>query len=434
MDAVAQAGEPAAAPRRAKIIAAAAVGNALEWYDFSVYALFAIYIAPNVFVSSDGVTGLIGAFLVFGVGFVARPLGAVLLGAYGDRAGRRAALTLSLAVMALGTLIIAITPPYAAIGIGAPLMILAGRVLQGLSAGGELGGAVSFLVEHAPPERRGFYAAWLQSSMAVSNILGALVATTLSLWLTPAELSDWGWRVPFVIGLAIVPVGLWLRAGIADSPAFEQVRAAHAAVQGGPLEPIRRVFVEESRALLAAAGISVVWVVAVYALIIYMPTHMQRTLGFTPAQAFGAALAGNVCMAVGCLGAGWLADRFGRVRVVRAGAVLLLAAVLPLLWWVASVHSVLVLVLVQTAFCLCVALFAGSVPALIAELFPTALRSSGVSLGYNFSATVFSGFAPALLTFLTERSGSALAPAVYVMAAAVVSLIALSRLPTRMHT
>lgn len=415
-----------------RAIAAAAVGNVLEWYDFSVYALFAVYIAPNVFVSKDGVVGLISAFLVFGVGFVARPLGAVLLGAYGDRAGRRAALTLSLMLMGAGTFCIAFAPPFAAIGLGAPLLILCGRVLQGLSAGGELGGAVSFLVEHAPPERRGFYAAWLQSSMAISNILCALVAASLSALLTREELTAWGWRVPFILGLVVVPIGLWLRSGIRDTPAFEAARAAHAG-RPGALAPIRRVISEQPRALVAAFGISIVWVVAVYALIIYMPTYMQRSLGFTPGQAFGAALVGNICMAIVCLIAGTIADRYGRVRVVRAAALTLALAVVPVLAWVASERTVASLFAAQASFCVLVALFAGSVPALIAELFPTELRASGVSLGYNLAATVFGGFAPAVLTFLTESAGSVLAPAYYVLAAAVVSLLALFTVPPRMH-
>lgn len=417
-----------------RAIAAAAIGNALEWYDFSVYALFAIYIAPNVFARGDAVAGLIGAFLVFGIGFIARPVGAVWLGAYADRAGRRAALTLSLVVMALGTLCIAIAPPYAAIGVGAPLVILCGRLLQGLSAGGEMGGAVSFLVEHAPPERRGRYASWLQSTMAVSNILGALVAASLALLLTPSQLAAWGWRIPFILGLAIAPVGLWLRRSLAETPAFEAARAARAGRRESALGPIREVLATEPAALAVATGVSIVWVVAVYTLVIYLPTYVQRTLHFSAAEAFEASLAGNLCMVFGCIASGWLADRFGRVRMVRIGAFLLLVCVWPLLAWVAAVHTLAVLSLGQALFCLLVAVFAGSAPSVLAQLFPTALRSSGVSLSYNFAATVFGGFAPAVLTFLTESTGNRRAPAFYVMAAAAVSLVALCFMPRKAHS
>lgn len=412
-----------------RAVAAAAIGNALEWFDFTVYALFAMTIAPVVFPPQDRVAGMIAAFLVFGVGFIARPVGAVVLGAYGDRAGRRAALTASLALMAAGTLCIAVAPPYAAIGLGAPVLLLCGRILQGLSAGGELGGAVSFLVEHAPPGKRGLYAAWLQGSMALSNIFGALVATAVTSLLSPAALAAWGWRVPFIIGLAIVPVGLWLRSRVADTPEFERSRAASRAAGTATSGPLRELLASHGRALAVATGVSVVWVVAVYSLVIYLPTFVQRSLGFAAPQAFTAALVGNLCMAAGCIGAGWLADRHGRRRVVSAGAAVLLLVSWPLLAWLADARSMPVLVLVQSAFCLAVALFAGSAPALVAELFPVEVRSSGVAVGYNLAATVFGGFAPAVLTFLTERANTPMAPAWYVMAAAVVSLVALSFAP-----
>jgi MFS transporter, MHS family, proline/betaine transporter len=414
----------------ARAILAASIGNALEWYDFSVYAFFAIYISRNVFPNQGGASALINAFLIYGVAFVARPVGAVLLGAYGDRSGRRAALTLSLILMAAGSLCIAVAPPYAVIGIGAPLLILCGRLLQGLSAGGEIGGAVSFLVEHAPPERRGAYAAWLQSSMGVSNILGALTGATLSAALTPEQLSSWGWRVPFILGLSVAPVGLWLRASLEETPAFEAAeRERGAAAPQHLLTSLRDVFVEQPRALAVAAGISIVWVVGVYTLLLYMPTYVQRSLGFTPSEAFTASVVGNVAMAVGCILAGRLSDRIGRTLTVRIGTLLLLIATYPVLAWVVSARTVTALFIGQTLFCAIVSVFTGSVPAVLASLFPPRLRSTGVSLTYNFAAVVFGGFAPAVLTFLTESTHNIMAPAFYVVAAATVSLIALAFVP-----
>jgi MFS transporter, MHS family, proline/betaine transporter len=413
----------------ARAILAASIGNALEWYDFTVYAFFAIYIAHNVFVDSGAVSALISAFLVYGVGFIARPVGAVLLGAYADRSGRRAALTLALILMAAGVFCIAVTPPYAVAGIGAPLLILCGRLLQGLSAGGEIGGAVSFLVEHAPPERRGSYAAWLQSSMAVSNILGALVGATLSTLLTPEQLGSWGWRIPFILGLSIAPVGLWLRAGLEETPAFAAAEREHAAEPKRLLKSLRDVFADEPKALLIATGISVVWVIAVYTLVIYMPTYMQRSLGFRPSEAFAASIVGNIAMAIGCIAAGRISDRIGRLLTVRIGTLLLLVSTYPVLAWVVSTRTLTALFVGQTLFCALVSVFTGSVPAVMAALFPTRLRSTGVSLTYNFAAVVFGGFAPAVLTFLTENTHTTMAPAFYVVAAAVVSLIALAFVP-----
>ena len=413
----------------ARAILAASIGNALEWYDFSVYAFFAIYISHNVFPNQGSAAALINAFLIYGVAFVARPVGAVLLGAYGDRSGRRAALTLSLILMAAGSLCIAVAPPYAVIGIGAPLLIVCGRLLQGLSAGGEIGGAVSFLVEHAPPSRRGTYAAWLQSSMGVSNILGALTGATLSAVLTPEQLGSWGWRVPFVLGLSVAPVGLWLRASLEETPAFEAAERERAAQPKHLLTSLRGVFVEQPKALAVAAGISIVWVVSVYTLLLYMPTYVQRSLGFTPSQAFTASVVGNVAMAVGCILAGRLSDRIGRTLTVRIGTLLLLVTTYPVLAWVVSTRTVTALFIGQTLFCAIVSVFTGSVPAVLASLFPARLRSTGVSLTYNFAAVVFGGFAPAVLTFLTESTHNTMAPAFYVVAAATVSLIALAFVP-----
>jgi MHS family proline/betaine transporter-like MFS transporter len=332
--------------------------------------------------------------------------------------------------MAAGSLCIAVAPPYAVIVIGAPLLILCGRLLQGLSAGGEIGGAVSFLVEHAPPERRGAYAAWLQSSMGVSNILGALTGATLSAALTPEQLSSWGWRVPFILGLSVAPVGLWLRASLEETPAFEAAeRERGAAAPQHLLTSLRDVFVEQPRALAVAAGISIVWVVGVYTLLLYMPTYVQRSLGFTPSEAFTASVVGNVAMAVGCILAGRLSDHIGRTLTVRIGTLLLLIATYPVLAWVVSARTVTALFIGQTLFCAIVSVFTGSVPAVLASLFPPRLRSTGVSLTYNFAAVVFGGFAPAVLTFLTESTHNIMAPAFYVVAAAIVSLIALAFVP-----
>src|SRR3984885_4021034 len=183
----------------------------LEWYDFTVYALFAGYIAGNFFPSHDANTRLLQTFLVFGLGFVVRPLGAVLIGNFGDRAGRKAALTLTILLMAAGTGVIAFSPTYASIGVGAPLLLLLGRVLQGFSAGGEVGGATAYLLESGDPQQRGRVASWLEASMGMANVLGALTAFTVTAWLSEAEGQAWGWRIPFIFGLAIAPVGLYLR-------------------------------------------------------------------------------------------------------------------------------------------------------------------------------------------------------------------------------
>ncbi|MDF3838961.1 MFS transporter [Cupriavidus basilensis] len=417
----------ASAGRRAVI--AASAGNALEWYDFTVYALFAVYIGQNFFQNDNPTVQLMGSFMAFGLGYVARPLGALLLGSYGDRAGRKAALTMTIMLMALGTLLIAAAPPYAAIGVGAPLLIVCGRVLQGFSAGGEVGGATAFLVEHAPAHKKGQYASWLQASMGICNILGALVATLVTTLYSPDEITEWAWRIPFIVGLAIAPVGLWMRKTLDETPHFKQEEARMKQLGITKKAPLLQVVREYPKQLLSGFGLSVLWAAGPYSLIIFMPIYVQKSMGFTGSQAFLAAFIGNIFLTAGCVFAGTLSDRFGRHRILRIGAAALLVCVYPLMMWLQSSHTTSTLVIVQSAFCTLISLFVGVAPAALSEIFPTAVRSSGMSLSYNTAVTLLGGFAPAILTWITYTTGVAFAPALYVMGAAVVALVAISLLP-----
>jgi len=410
--------------RGARAIVAASVGNLLEWYDFSVYALFAIYIAANFFPHQNPGLDLVKAFLVFGLGFVVRPLGAILIGIYGDRAGRKAGLTVTILIMAGGTFLIAIAPSYAAIGIGAPLLLLAGRILQGFSAGGEIGSATAFLVEHAPADKRGRYTAWLQGSMGMSNILGALVAFCVTALLSASQVASWGWRVPFLIGLLIVPIGIYLRRTLQETPQFraDAERRRH---ERAVVRPLAGVFRDHSRSLLVGMGISIPWAVAVYVLLIFMPVLAQKAFGFTAAQAFGSSLIGNIVFVTGCFAFGALADRIGHIRVLTLGVILLLVGVLPLFRWLAASHSTTTLALVLSAFGVIVSSFTSVAPTALSSLFPTRVRSTGVSIVYNAAITIFGGFAPAILTWLGANAGSLFAPAWYVEFAAVPAIVAI---------
>jgi MHS family proline/betaine transporter-like MFS transporter len=413
---------PPASPRSA--IAAACIGNLLEWYDFTVYALFVTYIARSFFPTNEPGAALVKSFLTFGAGFVVRPLGALLIGAYGDRAGRKAALILTIWIMAAGTLLIAAAPDYAVIGAAAPWLLLLGRLLQGFSAGGEIGSASAFLVESAPAGARGRFGAWQEASMGLSNILGALVAFTVSLALSAEQLQRWGWRIPFLLGLLIAPVGWLLRRSLHETADFTAERRRHP--QAASASPLAQLLREHAGAVLVGFGLSILWAVAVYVLNIYTPVYVQGAFGFSARQAFAASLVGNVFFVLACIASGRLSDRVGRATVLTAGALALLVAVLPLYLWLRAAPTSGVLVIAQTAFCTMVGIFVGVAPAALSDLFPTAVRATGISLVYSGAFVIFGGFAPAILTWFTRQAhGSTMAPAAYVMCAAAVGLATL---------
>jgi MHS family proline/betaine transporter-like MFS transporter len=412
-----------ATARRAVI--AASVGNAFEWYDFTVYALFAIYIAKAFFPGGGSTVELVKAFLAFGLGFVVRPLGALLLGIYGDRAGRKAVLTATIALMTLGVGVIAFCPGYAAIGVGAPILLLVGRVLQGFSAGGEYGGAAAMLVEHAPANRKGEFGAWLQATMAASNIMGALVAFTVTSVLTRAQLETFGWRLPFAFGLLIAPIGMWIRSTVAETPEFEASRRT-----APDSRPFATLLTQYPMAVLRAWTLCVLLTVSSYSLVIFMPTYMQTAFHYAPRDAFAAMLVGNVLMVAACVVSGRLSDRLGRRTVLIAAALWLAILVLPMLWLMQAAHALPMLMLAQSVLCVGAGAFTGTAPTAVAEMFPTRVRATGVSVSYNLAVTIFSGFAPAVLSWLTGQ-GLAFAPGWYELIAAAIAapaLIGLKRL------
>lgn len=414
-----------------RAVVAASVGNLFEWYDFTVYAFFAVYIGGSFFPSDNPDTDLIKSFLAYGVGFIARPVGAVLIGQHGDRVGRKAALMLTIMLMAAGTLLIAIAPTYAAIGLGAPLILLAGRLLQGLSAGGEIGGATAFLMEHAPVEKRGIFASWLQATMAMSNILGAVIGLSVTALLDPQQMSAFGWRIPFLVGLLIAPIGLYLRRTLEETPIFMLAMEQAGRRPAGPgLSPVLGLLRDDWRTLLAGFGISVLWAAAPFSLIIPMPAYAQHTLHYSGTDSFAAALISDVVLVAACFAAGALSDRIGRRRVLALAAFTLLVVVAPLFYRLQSSHALLTLTLVQCGFCLATGLYLGVAPAGLSEIFPARTRATGIALSYTAAVVGLGAFAPAVQVWLTHiLGGAALVPAWYVMLAAVGSLIAIRWLP-----
>jgi MHS family proline/betaine transporter-like MFS transporter len=401
------------ATRRA--IVAATIGNTLEWYDFAVFGFFAATISKLFFPTGNGTASLLLTLGTFGVGFFMRPVGALVLGSIADRKGRKAALSMTILMMAAGTALIGFAPTYASAGVWAPIMIVVARLLQGFSCGGEIGGATAFLAEHAPPAKRGYYASWLQASQAAALLIGSLFGAVLSGLLTPDQLESWGWRVPFLFGLLIGPIGFYIRSSIDESPLYLEQKEQIST-------PIRDAFRFHGSSLITGLGITVTWTVCTYIFLIYMPSYSVRQLGFDRTASFTANAAGLAVLLVLVPIFGRLSDRIGRRPLLLGAASLIFLAAYPVLYGLSAHPTFGVLLAAQITFGVLIAALTGPAPAAMADLFPVSVRSSGLSVAYNFAVTIFGGFAPFIATFLIQVTGSGLAPAGYVMFAAVLTV------------
>lgn len=410
--------------RRAVI--AAIVGNTLEWYDFAVYGFFALTLAKLFFPTGDPTVSLLLTVATFGVGFIMRPVGALVLGTLADRRGRKLALSLTILLMALGTAMIGLAPTYATAGAWAPAIIVLARLIQGFSAGGEIGGATAFLVEHAPPARRGLYASWQQASQAGALLLGSLTGALLTGLLPAADIEAWGWRVPFLLGLLIAPVGLFIRFRVSETDSFKAILRERAARPEASFSPLRDTLGKHRSAVVVGFGITIAWTVCTYFFLVTMPTYAVRQLGVPQSASFLANSVGLVLIVVLAPVFGAWSDKVGRRPIMLAAACGILLSCWPLLFWLTHQPSVVNLVLAQIVFAVLIAGFSGPAPAAMAELYPPAMRSTGLSIAYNLAVTIFGGFAPFITTWLIVQTGSSLAPAWYVMLAAAISLTTLT--------
>jgi MHS family proline/betaine transporter-like MFS transporter len=402
-----------ASPQSRRAVTAAVIGNVLEWYDFAVYAYVAGIIARKFFPAQDEVSALLATFLTFGLGFVARPIGGIVIGRMGDTRGRKAALLLTIFLMAVGTVMIGILPTYQTIGFLAPLLLLVARLMQGFSAGGEWGGSTSFIVEWAPNGRRGLFGSFQQMSVVAGLLLGSAFAALLNTVLTPDQMSDWGWRVPFLVGGLLGPVGIYMRRTIDETPAYARVTAARGTPATGP----------SGLALAARAfGFTIVWTVCFYVLLNYMPTWTQKYMKLTPALALWSNSIGLVALVAAIPIMGHLSDRYGRKPLLITCCIAFIVLPWPLFTYLASGEaSFAMLVVIQILFALLISMFSGAGPAAIAEIFPTRSRSTWMTTGYALAVAIFGGFAPYISVWLIERFGSPTVHTYYLIAAAVIS-------------
>ncbi|WP_377449817.1 MFS transporter [Rhodococcoides fascians] len=399
-----------------RAIAAATIGNALEWFDIAIYALFAIYIGQNFFPSADPGVQLVQTFAVFGVSYLIRPLGGLILGSYADRKGRKKALVMSIRLMVLGTALIAFMPNYDDIGILAPIGIIVARLIQGFAAGGGFGAATSFLVEQNG-KRRGFFGSFQFASQGLATLMAASFAAGLTAVLSEASMVDWGWRVPFVFGLMVGPVGWFIRRHVDESPAV-------VAASDTPKSPVRDLFKNQWGGILIAGGVLVVST-ALNFILQYLPTFGIKQLGLNNSLSFVALMITGVILTVVTPFVGQLSDKVGRIKIMLPSAIAIGVSVVPLFMWLIAVPSFLTLALVMTILGLLKALYFGALPSVMSDAFPVHSRATGLSFGYNVTTAIFGGFTPTIAAALVAATGQAVSPGYCILAVSLVSIAAL---------
>jgi MHS family proline/betaine transporter-like MFS transporter len=400
-----------------RMIAAAAIGNLLEWYNFFAYGVLATTLAKVFFPAQSQLTSLLLALVTYGGGLVMRPIGAIAIGLYADRVGRRAALCLAMTLMGLGTVIIALTPGHATIGVAAPLLVVFARLLQGFSGAGELGSATSLLIENAPPHRRAVYTSLNEVGAQLGFLLAALAVLIVTFTMTPAELEAGGWRIPFMLGSVIVPLAIYIRFRIDEPELFLKKRGAQA--------PIRAVsLLGTVWKILIGSGLLLLYVVAGNTLFVYMPTFAARELELPASQALLSTVVAVCAMAACTSMAAAASDRFGRKPLLLLAAAGFLLLAYPGLVVLTTWPSLASLMLVQTGFAVLTAVYVGPLMTTLAEQFPTRGRATSVSFANSLTVMVGT-LSPALATWLIAATGDARAPAFIVTAAAVCSSLML---------
>jgi MFS family permease len=402
-----------------RVVAASVAGNALEFYDFVTYAFFAVYIGKAFFPVSTPLGSLLLSVAVFGVGFFTRPLGGVLIGAFADRAGRRPAMLLTITLITLGTLGLALTPSYESIGLAAPLIVVLCRLIQGLALGGEVGPSSAFLIEAAPPGRRGLFASWQSGSQGVAALAAGAMGLVLTGSLPPAEMQAWGWRVPFLLGLLLVPVAIYLRRHMPETLHEAPVNAANSGLAG----------LKRQRGLIALTVLVILGgTVSTYANS-FMTTYAITTLKMPPVVAMGATVVVGLCTLVFALLGGWLSDRFGRKPTMLWPRVAAAVLTVPAFMLLVAQPTAAMLFAVTGFLTALTGISAAASLVAIPELLPRGVRATGMSIAYAVGVSLFGGTTQFVITWLIAVTGNPAAPAWYVAGASVITAVAMLAMP-----
>ncbi|AHI65661.1 MFS transporter [Burkholderia thailandensis] len=412
-DAAGTAGSRAAVRRN---VAAVALGNAVEFFDFGAYATFAVMIGHTFFPAKSPFVSLLLSVSVFGLGFVVRPLGALVIGAYADRAGRKPAMMLTLVMMAVGTGAIAVLPGYETIGVAAPILLVVTRLIQGLAWGGEAGPATTYILEAAPPERRGAYACWQVATQGFAGLAAGLAGYALTLALPEADLYAWGWRVPFALGLMVLPIGVYIRRRLSDTIDAHRAYGSTRAI-------LHELNARHRRPIAVGLMILLGSTITQYFLN-YMTTFALTELHLPGGVAMLATFATGAALAVGSLAGGSLSDRVGRRAVLIWPRVLLLLLIFPALQLIVSRPTPAVFLATLTVLSGLHGMSGAALIVLIAESFPQRVRSTGFSIVYAVAVSLFGGTAQSIVTWLIGTTGNPMAPAGYLLVANAICIAA----------
>ena len=401
-------------------------GNFLEMFDFFVFGYYAAAIGQMFFPSADPFASLMASFMTFGAGFLMRPLGAIVLGAYLDRHGRRAGLMLTLMLMAIGVLSIALVPGYESWGAAAPVIVVCGRLIQGFSAGVELGGVSVYLSEIATPGHKGFYVAWQSGSQQVAVMVVALLGVALAAYLTPAQIMAWGWRIPFFFGCLIIPFIFWLRNGLTETDTFLEQK------HHPGIGEICCTVATHWRLLVIGTLMVTMTTVSFYFITAYTPTFGATVLHLTPLSGLIVTLCVGGSNLIWLPVMGGLSDRVGRRPLLIACTILMLVTAYPALLWLVDAPSFTRLLLVELWFSFLYGSYNGAMVVCLTEIMPLAVRTAGFSVAYSLAAALFGGFTPAISTYLIHVTENRAMPGLWLGFAALCGLIAtlfLGKLP-----
>ncbi|GAA2281446.1 MFS transporter [Streptomyces ruber] len=415
-----------------RAVKAASLGNAMEWFDFGVYAYLAGTIGRVFFPSGSDTAQLLSSFATFAVAFLVRPIGGMVFGPMGDKAGRKKVLALTMILMAIATFAIGLLPSYAAVGFWSPLLLILFRLLQGFSTGGEYGGASTFIAEYAPDRRRGFFGSFLELGTLAGYTGAAGLVTALTAWLGTDAMDSWGWRIPFLVAGPLGIVGLYLRMKLDDTPAYQKLEEGNVRVPdaAGPAETtargdLARIFRSHWRMLVLCIALVGAYNITDYMLLSYMPTYLSDELHYSETHGLLILVVTMVVLMLVINQVGRLSDRYGRKPLLMTGMVgfLVLSAPAFLLVQQGSLAAVAggMLMLGLSLVCLL-----GTMSAALPAMFPTPVRYGSLSVGYNLSTSLFGGTTPLVITALIGATGSEMMPAYYAMAAALVGIVAVA--------